>query len=383
VAIIWLQDIRANRKSLSSVLQLNLGEISMAADVHSREQRLRKQAELQRHYLNLANLRKQEASYIEVSASIPELLLNQINEVRRKIKSVEDELLGLSDESIRSPGRQFYTEAFEAELSGNIDKAIKLYRNAARHNHPDAGPALRSLRYYLKLTKNKITATTKAWMPPVSTQSRNRLLLGLAVGSVVVLAGIFIVQSYFLVPPEVMASPTATFTPATVVLIIPATATPTFTLTPLPTASPTPSATSTPLPTLTQPVATVIVTATRTPVPPLRAAPKIVGPENYLVWLDGAIVFEFEEMGLAGDELYCLNTLRGYDKTNTENWSFPPTGNKRPMIPVDANVIRVAKTQGMQCIVWSASIGKGSCENIISKSSEERIIGLPQPCDFR
>jgi hypothetical protein len=33
--------------------------------------------------------------------------------------------------------------------------------------------------------------------------------------------------------------------------------------------------------------------------------------------------------------------LRGFDKNNAENWSFPPTGNKEPAIPVDANVIRV------------------------------------------
>jgi hypothetical protein len=101
------------------------------------------------------------------------------------------------------------------------------------------------------------------------------------------------------------------------------------------------------------------------------------------VWLDGAVVFEFEDMGLADDELYCLNTLKGFDKTNTENWSFPPTGSKKPRIPIDANVIRVAKAQGMQCIIWSASIGKNSCDNIISQRTEERMIGLPQPCNFR
>jgi hypothetical protein len=102
-----------------------------------------------------------------------------------------------------------------------------------------------------------------------------------------------------------------------------------------------------------------------------------------MVWLDGALVFEFETMDLAEDELYCLNTLRGFDKNNAENWSFPPTGNKEPAIPVDANVIRVAKAQDMRCIVWSAGIGKGSCETLISQRTEERIIGLPQPCNFR
>jgi hypothetical protein len=102
-----------------------------------------------------------------------------------------------------------------------------------------------------------------------------------------------------------------------------------------------------------------------------------------MVWLDGAVVFEFQEMDLAEDELYCLNTLRGFDKSGTENWSFPPTGNKRPAIPIEANTIRVAKDQDMRCIVWSASIGKGSCQNIISHSTEERVIGLPQPCHIK
>ncbi|MFN8454942.1 MAG: hypothetical protein U0401_09795 [Anaerolineae bacterium] len=352
----------------------------MAADVHSREQRLRKQAELQRFSLNLANLRKQEASYIEVSAAIPELLLNQINETRREIRSVEGELLALNDESIRSQARQFYTEAFEAELNADIDKAIKLYRNAARHNHPDAGLALRSLRYHLKTTKNKAIART--WTPPAPMlSSRGRLLVGLTAGSILVLTGIFVIQAYLIVPPEVAVLPTATFTPPTVILIIPATATPTSTSLPTATATDTPAPTFTLIPLPTKATPTII--PSRTPAPTPRPAPKIVGPQNYLVWLDGAIVFEFEDMGLADDELYCLNTLKGFDQTNTENWSYPPTGNKKPRIPIDANVIRVAKTQGMQCIIWSASIGKNSCNNIISQRTEERMIGLPQPCNFR
>lgn len=352
----------------------------MAADVHSREQRLRKQAELQRFSLNLANLRKQEASYIEVSASIPELLLNQINETRREIRNVEEELLTLNDESIRSQARQFYIEAFEAELNVDIDKAIKLYRNAARYNHPDAGLALRSLRYHLKTTKNKAAART--WTPPAPIlSSRGRLLLGLTAGSVLILAGIFVIQTYLIVPSEVAALPTATFTPPTVILIVPATATPTSTPLPIPTNTATPSPTFTAIVIPTE--AIPIVIPSRTPIPTPRPAPKIVGPQNYLVWLDGAIVFEFEDMNLADDELYCLNTLKGFDRTNTENWSFPPTGNKNPRIPIDANVIRVAKTQGMQCIIWSASIGKNSCDNIISQRTEERMIGLPQPCNFR
>lgn len=353
----------------------------MAADVHSREQRLRKQAELQRFTLNLANLRKQEASYIEVSAAIPELLLNQINETRREIRSIEEELLTLNDESIRSQARQFYTEAFEAELNGDIDKAIKLYRNAARYNHADAGQALRSLRYNLKMTKTR-AATARVWTPPAPViSSRGRLLVGLTAGSILILTGIFIIQTYLIVPPEIAALPTATFTPPTVILIIPATATPTSTLLPTATATSTPSATFTITPVPTKVTPTLV--PSRTPVPTPRPAPKIIGPQNYLVWLDGAIVFEFEDMGLADDELYCLNTLKGFDKTNTENWSYPPTGNSKPRIPIDANVIRVAKTQGMQCIIWSASIGKNSCDNIISQRTEERMIGLPQPCNFR
>jgi hypothetical protein len=88
-------------------------------------------------------------------------------------------------------------------------------------------------------------------------------------------------------------------------------------------------------------------------------------------------------MDLAYDELYCLNTLRGYDQTLTENWSFPPTGSKKRSIVIEANVFRVAKAQEIECIVWSAAIGKETCENIISQSTEERVIGLPRPCDFK
>lgn len=83
------------------------------------------------------------------------------------------------------------------------------------------------------------------------------------------------------------------------------------------------------------------------------------------------------------DELYCLNRMRGYDITNTENWSHEPRGSKKPAVAVEANVFRVARAQGMRCIVWSAAIGQGSCDNIISESTEERVIGLPRPCDFK
>lgn len=101
------------------------------------------------------------------------------------------------------------------------------------------------------------------------------------------------------------------------------------------------------------------------------------------MWNDGAIVFEFEDLNLADDELYCLNTLRGYDITNTENWSYPPAGNSEPYIPIQAHVFRIAKAQDIRCIVWSAAIGQGSCENIISENTVERVIGLPRPCDFK
>lgn len=119
-----------------------------------------------------------------------------------------------------------------------------------------------------------------------------------------------------------------------------------------------------------------------TPTLPLRTAPKIIDPPNGLVWKDGAVVFEFEDLNLAHDELYCLATLRGYDEGLTERWGFPPTGGIKPAIPVKAKVFHIAKTQGIRCIVWSAYIGRGTCESIISHRTEERIIGLPQPCPY-
>jgi hypothetical protein len=51
-------------------------------------------------------------------------------------------------------------------------------------------------------------------------------------------------------------------------------------------------------------------------------------------------------------------------------------------VVIEANVFRVAKVQGMQCIKWAAGIGKGTCENIISQTTVPRVIGLPRPCDF-
>jgi hypothetical protein len=355
----------------------------MATDVHAREQRLRKQAELQSLFLNLANLRKQEATYIEASAGLPEFLVRQITELRHEIRAVEDELLTLNDETVKTSARQFYREAFEAELSGDYDKAIKLYKSASHYNHPDAGVAIRSVRYARKLAQNKAAGVGRTWSPPASTrQTRNRLLIGLAMLFLLILVGIFLIASGFFAPPPETTSlgATATFTAPAVILIIPDTATPipsaTATFIPTPTSTPT----HTPRPTT---VAETSPTDTPTPAPTLRPALRIVGPTNNLVWLDGAVVFEFGTVDLAFDELYCLTTLRGFDQTNTENWSFPPTGSKEPAIAIEANVFRVAKAQDMRCIVWSAGIGKGSCENIISHSTEERVIGLPQPCKFR
>lgn len=354
---------------------------NMAADVvHHREQRLRKQAELQSLYLNLANLRKQEASYVEVSANTPELLLHQINETRHEIRGVEDELLALNDESLQTPGRQFYREGFEAELAGDFDKAIKLYKDASHYNYPDAGVAIRSVRYARKIATNK--AAGKTWAVPMPIrQSRNRLLLGLAAALVLILVGILAVSRYFLAPPETASmEPTVTLTPPAVILIIPDTATPTPAPTQTPTATPTPAPTNTPHPVV---VASSTDIPTPTPVPTLKPAPRIIEPRNNLIWHEGAVVFEFVPMDLAEDELYCLNTLRGFDKTNTENWSYPPTGSKKPAIPIEANILHVAEDSGMRCIVWSAGIGKGSCDNIVSRNTEERIIGLPVPCNFR
>jgi len=354
----------------------------MAADIHSREQRLRKQAELQSLHLNLANLREREASYIAASAAIPELLVNQINDQRQQIQRVEDELLALGEEPAQPPGRQLYREAHEAELAGDFDRALKLYKSAARSSHPAADAAGRSVRYRLKSSKSKAAAAGQSWPP--SAQSRNRWLVALAALLILVLIGILIangfssVTSEEAVAVEPAATPTQTPLPPEVILIVPETPTPEPTGPTVPTATPTPLV----LPTST-PVIFVTATPTPSPMPTLRPAPRVLEPKDGLVWLDGTIVFEFAELDLAYDELFCLNTMRGYDNTLTENWSSPPVGNNRPTIPIEANVFRVAKTQGMKCIVWSAAIGKNSCDNIISQSTEERVIGLPRPCDFK
>lgn len=351
----------------------------MVADIHSREQRLRKQAELQSLYGNLASLREREASYMQASAAIPEMLVNQINDLRRQIEEVERELLALDDETVQSSGRQFYRDAFAAESAGEMDKALKLYKSAARGAHPDAGAAIRSIRYARKTAKSK-PASGPAWSAGPGSKPGNQLLLGGLAGIIVLAVIILIARNSTLpAPPEqaktVTPASTATPTPPEVILIIPKTATPEPTSTP--------TATPTPQPTNPPPATEEPATPTATPTATLRPPPIVLEPKNGLVWEDGAIVFEFKDMDLAYDELYCLNTLRGYDRTNTENWSYTPAGSKKPAIPIEAQVFRLARLQGMQCIVWSAAIGKGSCNNIISQSSEERIIGLPRPCEFK
>ena len=350
----------------------------MAADIHSREQRLRKQAERQTLYTNLANLREREASYIAASAAIPELLINQINEQRQQIKQLENELLSLDDVSIQTPAHQFYWEAFEAEQAKEFEKALKLYRNAARSAHPDAEAAQHSVRYQIRLSKIRASAPSQVWPLATPKYPRNRLRIGLLV--LLILIGLII---YYAIASSqsqntVAAEPTstATLTPPSVILIIPDTPTPSPTIPP---DTPTP----TPIPATATPSAPATATPSPSPAPTLRPAPRIREPKDGLVWLDGTIVFEFERQDLAYDELYCLNTLRGYDKTLTENWSFPAVGSKSPAIPVEANVFRVAKLQGMECIVWSAAIGKGSCDTLISENTEERVIGLPRSCNFK
>ncbi len=353
----------------------------MAVDVQTREQRLRKQAELQSLQLNLTSLRKQEASYISASATIPDLLLHQIVEQRQKIQQVETDLLALKGESAPFPGRDPYWAGLQQELTGEYNKAINLYKKATRSHYPDAAAAIRSARYRMRLAKSK-TAVGKLWSPASTGQSKGRLLTGTVAGVGLILAILLATNNG--TTPNTTLSETATVTvthtatPAEVILIIPDTATPppaTATTAPTTTRTPTLAPTATPKP--------AIITPTITITPTLRPAPQILEPKNGQVWSDGTIVFEFKPQNLAYDELYCLNTLRGFDHTLTENWSYPPVGNKKPSIPIEANVFRIARLKGMQCVVWSVSIGKDNCDNLISKPSEERIIGLPHPCDFK
>jgi hypothetical protein len=356
---------------------------SESAPILSREQRLRKQAELQSLYLALANLREREATFVEAQAAIPELIIKQINEARYQIEHLERELYAPDEDSPEALGRQFYREAFGAEQSGDFPKAIKIYKSAARYGHPDADASISHLRYLIKYGK-KGTATNRTWIPPSGSYSKRRFFLGLLAIVVIILILIFFLDGRSPAEPQqaiaVEATSTDNLTPSLVKLIIPDTATPlpTFTLTPPP---PTHTPEAAPI-IVAPPISTSTPTSSPMPTVALRPAPRLVGPRDGLVWLDGAIVFEFENLDLAEDELYCINTLRGYDQTNTENWSYPPTGNKEPNIPIQAHVFRIAQAQDIRCIVWSAAIGKGSCENIISESTTERVIGMPRPCEF-
>ena len=357
--------------------------MSFTGDSLSREQRIRKQAELQSLFNSLANLRERELSYMEASAAVPELSINQTNQIRGRIQALESELT-TEEESSETFAHRFYREAFEAEVTGDNDKAIKLYKKADRYDHQDAEAAIRSLRYRLKRSRN-VPGNLQTWLPPATPNLRNRLIVGVAAVLICTpLAAIIFYWSNSAGSPQNIAQePTATFTmtvtPVAVQLILPDTPTPqpTFTATPLSVP------TNTPLPIPTAVVATDTVTPTPSPTRNLRPSLKIVGPRDGLVWLDGAIVFEFEAVDLDNDEFYCLNTLRGLDSTNTENWSYPPTSSENPFIPIQANIFRIAQIQGIQCVVWSAGIGQGSCDNIISEVTAERVIGMPRVCDIK
>ena len=359
----------------------------MAAEILSREQRLRKQAELQSLYINLASLREREASYIRASAAIPALIVNQINEVRHGIIATEHELLAFNDDAKVPPAQKYYAQAFEAEQASEYARSVKLYKQAARYDHADADSAIRSVNYQAKITKKR-AGNDRAWSPSQVSRPQRRILFALALLLLLTLVLILAFSGRSPAGSEQIAAVepilTEIVTPAVVKLIIPNTATPPQ---PLPTSTPTatPLATDTVQPPLNLVQSETISTPTPAPTPTdsLRAAPKLIGPKDGLVWKDGAVVFEFEELNLADNELYCLNTIRGFDINNGENWSYAPTGNKLPFVAVDAHVFRIARIQGMQCLVWSASIGRDSCDNIISKSTAERVIGLPRPCDIK
>lgn len=345
--------------------------------LNTREQRLRKHAELQSLWAALTNLRLREASYIENSVEIPALLLAQINKTQQEILEAVSALAGLKDQTVQSPAFRVYRLAVEEELAGNLAKAAKLYRSAARHNHPDGRAALQSGRYRLKSSNNGGWATALFRLPGVLWLISLAATLIFGVAAVPALVRYPPRQEPFAINIEATARPT----PPLVAVVAPDTPTPTGTTT-TPTATPLPTHTATPAPTATPvpPPTQIVPTILPTPTLALKAAPKIIGPPDGVVWKDGAIVFEFEKLNLARDELYCLETLRGYDQTLTEMWSFPPVGDTRPAIPIKADVFHIAKAQGIQCVAWSAYLGRGSCDTIISHSTETRIIGLPHPC---
>ena len=356
----------------------------MPPEILSREQRIRKQAELQSLYTALANLREREASYMAASAKIPAAVIGQIHDVQHNIEEIENQLFEAEERSSDASSRKVYRAALAAELSGDYDGAAKLYRSAARYGHRDGNAAVRSVRYKLKATKTT-PVTDQAWVLPKTDHAASMLWLGLMI---IVILLLIVVVAYNFASSEpqvvVVVSPafTATATPTVVQVIIAQT----------PTRQPSPTLTSTPSPASQPQVVEVAPTATTftippveetpTPVPVLLSAPTMIEPRDGLVWNNGAVVFEFKPLDLAEDELYCLSTLRGYDANKAENWSHTAEGSQTPAIAVEANVFKVARDSGMRCITWSAAIGKNSCDNIISYFTPVRVIGLPTPCDF-
>ncbi len=325
-----------------------------------REHRLRIQAELQNLITELQHQRQREAEHLKSVSGVPQFTKDKIHELRRRIIQLEDELQ--ADE--KSPAQRWYREGFAAELRGDAKKAIKLYKQAARKKYPDADAALRSMRYNARANK-------AGW------------LIGLGILAAIAIAA-FIFWRLFAPTSETPVAGEITFTP---VAVLPtakiATRTPTS---PPPTNTPRPTASSTPAPIAPTPAPPLIATevvqpvATPTETPTLQPAPKLIGPPDNLVWQGGAVVFEFEAMDLNNGELYCLDALRGFDRSGAENWSYPPRASKTPAIPVDANVFSVAKTQGMQCVTWQAYIGQTTCQTRTSNLTTRRVIGLPDPC---
>ncbi|MEM7345829.1 MAG: hypothetical protein AAF485_16425 [Chloroflexota bacterium] len=317
----------------------------------------------------------------------PERLTDQIDELRQTIQQVERDLVDLNDTTTIAPGYKIYWQGLDAEIAGDSAKATKLYRQAARRDYPDGSLALRSLRYTLNDPK-KVGSGAFPWQGAPARPRSARGWYWLLGGAILVILLLLLFNfNNNDTPAEAVAllpSATPTLTPTNtssqVTLIVPNTATPTPTKTPIfiP-----PTATNRPTEIPPTPLQEAIVAPTSTPAATLIPAPKIIDPKDGLVWGDGAIVFEFEDMGLDHDQLYCLNTLRGYDLSLTENWSFPPIGSKEPAIPIEAHVFKVAQVQDIKCIVWSAAIGQNSCNTLISESTAERVIGLPHPCQLK
>lgn len=329
--------------------------------------RLRVQAELQSLYTQLSNLREREADYFQTVSGVPAWLVSKINETRRNIFRLEDELHTLDPRLAETAAKRLYREAYDAETVEDWKNAERLYRQAERHHHPDA----ESARHSLKHRQNAGT--------PARQSVAGWLIFGAIV--VVALVLIYINNTQPGQPAQTPVASLVTATPLALAPIVP-TATPTLlpTYTPKPASSPA-VVTSTPATSAEAVTPTPSPTPSPTPVL-LRQAPKMIGPQNNLVWQGGAIVFYFEDLNLAPNELYCLDTLRGYDKTLTENWSKAPVGSKAPTIPVEANVFVVAKSEGMQCVTWSAYIGHETCDTPISQKTGTQIIGLPDPCRF-